>query len=228
MKRVLALATAAMLAFSVSCSKIINQKNEAAVINSQSQVDSENLEIIRYDTASDRFICSNLKDFKQYCDALIVGTIIETQDVIVIYEPYSTSRISMVATLYSVRVDKVLEGELKDGQQITLCQNSGPHNGAICAFSSLNPLKDGQQRIMGISESYGDRFEGSYCLSGDYTSCFPLPSDALYEAVNNGDTAEQNRIVSEMSTSDFGVYDDIVPPVNLYLDLLNEYDFSLE
>lgn len=228
MKRVLALAAAAMLAFSVSCSKNIEQGKETKVVNPQSQVDSESLEIIRYDTASDRMLCSSLKDFKQYCDALIVGTIIETRDVVVIYEPYSTSRISMVATLYDVRVDKVLEGELKEGQQITLCQNSGPHNGAICAFSSLRSLKDGQQRIMGISESYGDRFEGSYFLAGDYTSCFPLPSNALYAAVNNGDTAEQIRIVNEMSPSDFGVYDDIVAPVNLYLDLLNEYDFSLE
>ncbi len=221
MKKLFCMIICSMMLLGVSCG--LNGASEKSQAKKTEQIDLENLELVRQQ--SDRIVCYNLADVEKYNDVIIIGTVTErsptecTFDEGAVHNKYSLSGIYIY---YTIKIDKVLRGDLIAGKNIKLAEYGGEYDGYFYEYDDLKPYNVGEQRIFCMS--YYESKQAYSCI-GD--TCFPVPSKELIKAVNRGDSKTENRIIEDMTQIDFGVYNDVVPKRDLYKDLIEKYDFEM-
>ncbi len=194
------LASALTLSLLTAC----NTANEAQT------VDYSKLEFVQLE--QDRIVYSSLSEVEESSDMIIIGEIIDDpiSEPETKYSEYFGKEIFDGITSFStVKVTKVLSGDVKVGDEIKIAQYCGVFEDRFVTYSEMTPMLKGDTWIFCLTKSnYTDDL---YWCTGDSDGRYPLKSSA-------------NRITGLKAEEDLGVYNRDSFKDNIYNDLLEKYD----
>lgn len=230
MKKIIALMLCAVALFLAACSAKDESSTGSSSDNSQTaSIDFDSLEVVNWE--SDHIMCNSVAELDNYSDIAVIDTITDDIESVSEYDDVNGFDQKVLVNIYSyttVKVDKVLKGDVNVGDEITVFQNCGVDNNKLVTFSEMKPMEKGDQWIFFLS--YDSERQGYWCV-GDYTSRFPVPQSqiATLSLSNNADSdAELENDVNKMTNDDFGVYGNVDPAKELYCDLITHYDCTLQ
>ncbi len=217
-----------MLIFTVSCSEK-DDNSLVSQVGASSQLDLTESELIRWE--ADKNICYDYKQLENDSEVIIIGTVIDdmkTEHTMGSSNGIEDEVLIYISSTSTVRIDKVLKGDLKVGDEITVSQDCGQYKDQFVTFSDMEPLIKGDQWIFCLCTVDG---KDEYFFAGDYSSRFPVPDSQTASLSRSADTDSkallQNKI-DKMTNEDFGVYEDISPMKDVYLDVITNYDCTLQ
>lgn len=236
MKKLFALIISSMLIFTASCSEKSTDsssestpKNDNASSSSIAPIDYDSLEVVRWE--ADCIFCNDLEDLEKYSEIAVIGTFIEDSTTICDFDKINGFEQEVLTNIYSyntIKVEKVLKGDVNVGDEITAIQDCGIHDGKLVTFSDMEPMKKGDRWIFFL---VSDSTYGGYWCVGDYSSRFPVPETqtaTLSRTVTADSKAQLEGEIEKMTNEDFGVYDDVSPMRELYYDVITHYDCTLQ
>ncbi|MBQ7131126.1 MAG: hypothetical protein IJO29_01005 [Oscillospiraceae bacterium] len=236
MKKLFALIISSMLIFGASCSEKSTDsssesapKTDSASSSSIAPIDYDSLEVVRWE--SDRITYDNIDELDRYGDIAVIGTFTDNSTTVSDFDKINGFEQEVLTNIYSyntIKVEKVLKGDVNVGDEITAIQDCGIHDGKLVTFSDMEPMKKGDQWIFFLS--YDSTYEGYWCM-GDYNGRFPVPKTqtaTLSRTVTADSKAQLEGEIEKMTNEDFGVYDDVSPMRELYYDVITHYDCTLQ
>lgn len=145
-------------------------------------------------------------------DMIIIGEIIDdplTESETKYSEFFGKEIFDGITSFSTVKVTKVLSGDVKVGDEIKIAQYCGVFEDRFVTYSEMTPMLKGDTWIFCLTKSnYTDDL---YWCTGDSDGRYPLKSSA-------------NRITGLNAEEDLGVYNRDSFKNNIYNDLLEKYD----
>ncbi len=236
MKKLFALLISSMMILGASCSEKSTdsssesaQKTDSASNSSTAAIDYDSLEVVRWE--SDHITYDYIEELDKYSDIAVIGTFTKNSTTVSDFDKINGFEQEVLTNIYSyntVKVEKVLKGDVNVGDEITVIQDCGIHDGKLVTFSDMKPMKKGDQWIFFLR--YDSTYEGHWCM-GDYYGRFPVPeaqTATLSRTVTADSKAQLEGEIEKMTNEDFGVYDDVSPMRELYYDVITHYDCTLQ
>ena len=124
----------------------------------------------------DRVVYEKLTELEVDSDLIVVGEFIGDASQNVDYAYDSTFDKDVVVNVTStgtLRISKVLKGEIAEGDCVDIYQRYGIVDGRLVTFSELTPMQDGDEWLFFLKKSTG--VDGYWC-SSDTLGRYPIPS----------------------------------------------------
>lgn len=177
----------------------------------------------------DRIVYWNLPELTAAADLIVIGEYAEETEQALEYEysaEFGKEILTGAVSENVIAVKRVLKGEPID-EPIKISQRYGilDDRDQLVTFSGMTPMEKGSEWIFFL---YYDEKGDTYWCAGDYTGRYPVPNEKLRALCGRLGDELETSLAQEPEASDFGVYERDQINLELYCDILEEFDCSTE
>lgn len=161
----------------------------------------------------DRIVADNLEVLEKYSDIAVVGEFIGNAEQDIDYEyseQFGKDIITLARSYNTVKVNKVLMGDVNVGDELKVTQLYGCVDGKLYSWSDSTPMQKGDEWIFFLSKQFGENY---YWVTCD--------SDGRYPTKNS---AAKNSRMSFAPEYQLGVYDKNDFNEKVYNEIVEKYD----
>lgn len=162
-----------------------------------------------------RPVYNSLDELENECDIIVVGTFTgdARQDEVYTYEEsFGKDVLSFIISQNDIEVSKVIKGNVKVGDKISVIQLYGTVDTKFMTNSNLTPMLKDDKWLFFLSESNGD-YSGAYYCTGDNDGRYPLENFSY-------------RKTALTDNENLGVYNKEDFREDIYKEILKKYDLK--